>query len=114
MLCYSFSFMCFQGSYSEAEVQLKACLICLGRPLPTNKVDLLANFCWNGLRQMLHRIHVGRWLEAKAGGIWHNVSNHDIQMSARDAAYVYHKLLQLNLIGKFLNFIVFSLDEVIS
>lgn len=79
----------------------------LGRPLPANKVDLLANLCWNGLRQMLHRIHVGRWLEAKAGGIWHNVSSHDVQMSARDAADAYHKLLQLNLIGRFLSFFVF-------
>jgi len=31
--------------------------------------------------------------------MWRELSDHDIKLSARDAAVVYHKLLQLHLTG---------------
>lgn len=89
-----------QGSYVEAASQLRGCLQALGRPLPTTKFDLFASFFWNLLRQLLHRFYIGQWLEMRAGGIWRGISSHDIKVSARDAAVVYHKLLQLHLTGK--------------
>lgn len=89
-----------QGNYREAYGQLKCCLAALGRPIPSNRLDLVASLCWNGLRQFLHRIHVDQWLEPKAGSLWHCALHHDVKTSARDAAYVYQKLLQLHLTGE--------------
>ena len=88
-----------QGSYVEAAAQLQSCLLSLGRPLPTTKFDLVASLFWNLLRQLLHRAYVGRWLEMRAGGVWRGVTHDDVRVSARDAALVYHKLLQLHLTG---------------
>jgi len=96
----AFSCWYLQGSYVEAASQLRGCLQALGRPLPTTKFDLFASFFWNLLRQLLHRFYIGQWLEMRAGGIWRGISSHDIKVSARDAAVVYHKLLQLHLTGK--------------
>jgi sterol regulatory element-binding transcription factor 1 len=89
-----------QGNYVEAASQLHGCLQALGRPLPTTKLDLFASLFWNVVRQALHRIGVGHWIEVKAGKLWRSVSSQDIKLSARDAAVVFQKLLQLHLTGR--------------
>lgn len=98
------SVICFniivQGSYAEAASQLRGCLQALGRPLPTTKLDLFASLFWNVIRQALHRCGVGHWVEVKAGKLWRSVSSQEIKLSARDAAVVYQKLLQLHLTGQ--------------
>jgi sterol regulatory element-binding transcription factor 1 len=86
-----------RGSYVEAASQLRACLQALGRPLPTTKLDLFASMFWNIIRQLLHRAGVGPWLEVSACRLWRRVSAQDVKLSARDAAVVYRKLLQLHL-----------------
>ena len=90
----------YQGSYAEAASQLRGCLQAIGRPLPTTKLDLFASLFWNVVRQVLHRIGFGPWIEIKAGKLWRTVSSQDIKLSARDSAVVYQKLLQLHLTGK--------------
>ncbi|ESN99156.1 hypothetical protein HELRODRAFT_107185 [Helobdella robusta] len=84
-------------SYIEASSLLSGCLMALGRPLPTTKFDVFASLVWNLIRQLLHRIHLGLWLEMISGKLCKGVSRKDIQSSARDATVVYHKLLQLHL-----------------
>lgn len=88
-----------QGNYVEAASQLHDCLHALGRPLPTTKLDLFASLFWNVVRQALHRLGFGQWIEVKAGKLWRSVTSQDIKLSARDAAVVYQKLLQLHLTG---------------
>ena len=93
MLCF------FQGNYAEASARLHDCLRALGRPLPTSNMDLLASLFWHILRQVLHRVYIGRWLSRRAGILWSNTAK-DAQVSAREAALIYHKLHQLHLTGK--------------
>jgi sterol regulatory element-binding transcription factor 1 len=83
-----------RGEYAEAVSSLGKCLEVVGRPLPTSKFDLAASLFWQCLRQLLHRLYIGRWLAA--------LGNKDVKMkktSARDASLVYHKLHQLHLTG---------------
>jgi len=86
--------------YVDAVRELQRCLVALGRPLPTTRLDVNAGLLWNSLRQTLHAIYIGQWFEAKAGGWFSNVSGRDIKQSARDAAHVYYKLLRLHLTGE--------------
>ena len=83
----------------EAVTQMRGCLQSLGRPLPTTNLDLLASLFWGVLRQLMHRAGLSRLLEWKAASLWRSLTDHDIKLSARDAAVVYHKLLQLHLTG---------------
>jgi len=78
---------------------MRGCLQCLGRPLPTTKLDLISSLFWSIMRQVLHRAGFCRLMEWKAALMWRTLSDHDIKLSARDAAVVYHKLLQLHLTG---------------
>jgi sterol regulatory element-binding transcription factor 1 len=87
-----------QGDFAEASNHLRSCLQALGRPVPTSKFDLFACLCWNSLRQILHRLYIGKWMSTKAGVFW-GVRQEDVKISARDAALVYHKLHQLHLTG---------------
>jgi len=89
-----------QGSYVQASSQLRSCLLALGRPLPTTKLDLFASLFWNMLRCVMHWTGIGVWTEVSAGCLWRSVTGDDIRTSARDAAVVYTKLLQLHLTGE--------------
>ncbi|XP_074649964.1 sterol regulatory element-binding protein 1-like [Tubulanus polymorphus] len=87
-----------KGDYQSASKHLQDCLTSLGRPLPTSKVDQVASCFWQVLRQILHRLYIGRWMTGKCG-YFHGDDLDDVKASARDAAIVYHKLNQLQLTG---------------
>jgi len=91
---------------------MRGCLQCLGRPLPTTKLDLIASLFWSMLRQLVHRAGFCRLVERDAVSLWRLSSDHDIKLSARDAAVVYHKLLQLHLTGSMLSLSVHFLPSV--
>lgn len=95
----------FQADYSSANHQLHQCLLALGRPLPTSKLDLLCGVGWQVLRQCLNRIYLGRWLAGRAGSLAGR-SGSDVKESARDAAYGFHVLNQLHLSGMCLGHIM--------
>ena len=88
----------FQAEYSWAADQYRKALKCIGRPLPTSKLDLFASLVWNLLRQISHQLYLGKWLCLKSGSVRRR-SNDDIKLSARYAAGVYHKLNQMHLTG---------------
>ncbi|XP_067943884.1 sterol regulatory element-binding protein 1-like [Watersipora subatra] len=83
------------GYYSSAAVQLKEALHALGRPFPTTRLELLTSLTWQTLRQVLHRIYIGRLIEKV--GSWRNK---DVGKSSHDASVAYYRLLQLSLTGK--------------
>ncbi|CAL1543442.1 unnamed protein product [Lymnaea stagnalis] len=87
-----------RADYTSASNQLRQCLLALGRPLPTSKVDLLSGVGWQIFRQCLNRLYLGRWLTSRAGSLTGNNSV-DVKESARDAANVFHILNQLHLSG---------------
>ena len=97
--CSALLYFTLQGSYVEAVTQMRGCLLALGRPLPTTKLDLIASLFWSVLRQLLHRAGCCRVVEWRAASLWRPLNDHDVKLSARDAAVVYHKLLQLHLTG---------------
>jgi len=92
-----------RGDFAAAAGHFRTCLIALGRPLPTSKLDLTASICWNVSRQLLNRVWVGKWLANKAGGLKKSSLKDgkptDAKLSARDGAMVYHKLHQLQMTG---------------
>ncbi|ESP03687.1 hypothetical protein LOTGIDRAFT_224211 [Lottia gigantea] len=88
-----------RGDYSGANSQLRLCLLSLGRPLPTSKLDIISSLLWQSFRQLLHRFYLGKWLCGKAGGLIKRSSAEDIKTSAKHAAWSYHKLNQLHLSG---------------
>lgn len=92
----------FQADYSSASHQLHQCLLALGRPLPTSKVDLLSGVAWQILRQCLNRIYLGRWLASRAGSLT-GINSADVKESARDAADAFHVLNQLHLSGRYIS-----------
>ncbi|XP_044777367.1 sterol regulatory element-binding protein 1 isoform X12 [Neomonachus schauinslandi] len=91
-----------QGDFAQAAQQLWLALRALGRPLPTSHLDLACSLLWNLIRHLLQRLWVGRWLAGRAGGLQRDCAlRADARTSARDAAFVYHKLHQLHTMGKY-------------
>ncbi|XP_064636473.1 sterol regulatory element-binding protein 1-like [Lineus longissimus] len=88
-----------KGDYQSAASHLKNCLTALGRPMPTSNFDLVACLFWQTLRQLLHRLYVGRWMASKKLTFQSSAKLTDVKTSAKDAAMVYHKLHQLQLTG---------------
>lgn len=97
-------FFKFKADYSAAFHQLQLCLLALGRPLPTSKVDLVSGVGWQILRQCLNRLYLGRWLASRAGSLTGKHSA-DVKESAKDAANVFHILNQIHLSGRILGFV---------
>lgn len=87
-----------RGEYTWASEQYRKALKCIGRPLPTSKLDLFASLVWNLLRQVSHQLYLGKWLCLKSGSV-RRKSKDDIKLSAKYAASVYHKLNQMHLTG---------------
>ncbi|XP_027480421.2 sterol regulatory element-binding protein 1 isoform X1 [Zalophus californianus] len=89
-----------RGDFAQAAQQLWLALRALGRPLPTSHLDLACSLLWNLIRHLLQRLWVGRWLAGRAGGLQRDCAlQADARTSARDAAFVYHKLHQLRAMG---------------
>ena len=63
--------------------------------------DTISGILWQLFRQVLHRLYLGRWLAARAGGLRSSrIQTAEVKESARDAALVYHQLNQLHLTGE--------------
>ncbi|KAG8433354.1 hypothetical protein GDO86_017581 [Hymenochirus boettgeri] len=90
-----------RGDFAQASLHLWTALKALGRPLPTTNLDLCCSLMWSGIRFVLQRLWVGRWLAARAGGFRrdHQLKD-DVRKSCKEAALVYHRLHQLQMTGK--------------
>ncbi|XP_049791381.1 sterol regulatory element-binding protein 1 isoform X1 [Schistocerca nitens] len=89
-----------KGELPAATQELRRCLVAFGQPLPASKLELLSSTAWQILRQLLHRLWVGRWLAKHAGGFFADSSTRrEAINSARDLSQVYHRLNQLHLVG---------------
>lgn len=60
--------MFLQGEVQGAKRELKRCLQTFGLSLPCSRIEILLAFSWQLLRQMLHRIWIGKWLSRHTGG----------------------------------------------
>lgn len=57
-----------KGDVSGAKQELKRCLQTFGLTLPTSRFELCVAFSWQMVRQIFHRLWVGRWLSRHTGG----------------------------------------------
>ncbi|XP_033098326.1 sterol regulatory element-binding protein 1-like isoform X2 [Anneissia japonica] len=102
-----------RGDYASATSQLRLCLVALGRPLPTSKVDLASCLAWNCLRHVLNRLWIGRLLvrgRISSG----SKKPSDVQVSAKYAALIYHKLHQLHMTGNSSDGLVYAVNMALS
>ncbi|PSN41839.1 hypothetical protein C0J52_16229 [Blattella germanica] len=59
-----------KGDHAAGSQELRRCLQAFGRPLPASKLELLSATLWQLIRQVLHRIWIGRWLAKHSGGFF--------------------------------------------
>nr|CAD7573629.1 unnamed protein product [Timema californicum] len=59
-----------KGKIVSAGQELRRCLQAYGRPLPASKLELLSATMWQIIRQILHRLWIGRWLARHIGGFF--------------------------------------------
>ncbi|XP_071951567.1 sterol regulatory element-binding protein 1-like [Antedon mediterranea] len=101
-----------RGDYASATSQLRLCLVALGRPLPTSRVDLASCLAWNCLRHVLNRLWIGRLLVR--GRLRGNNKPSDVKVSAKNASLIYHKLHQLYMTGKSSDGLVHAVNMALS
>lgn len=86
------------GDTQGAKQELKRCLQTFGVTLPTGRLDIFMAFTWQLIRQVFHRLWIGRWLSAHVGGFMvDGVTRYEALTSCRELALVYHRLNQINL-----------------
>ncbi|XP_045621713.1 sterol regulatory element-binding protein 1 isoform X2 [Procambarus clarkii] len=89
-----------KGNYSSACQQYGLSLISIGRPLPSTLVEKVFSVMWQGIRQVLQRLYLGRWLAKHAGGLFLEPSvREEIQECMCEFSHVYHRLHKLHLMG---------------
>nr|CAD7410649.1 unnamed protein product [Timema poppensis] len=89
-----------KGKMVSAGQELRRCLQANGRPLPASKLELLSATMWQIIRQILHRLWIGRWLARHVGGFFiDNKVRKEALGSAKELSLVYHRLHQLHLVG---------------
>ncbi|KAG8226034.1 hypothetical protein J437_LFUL004155 [Ladona fulva] len=87
------------GDLPGANQELKRCLQAFGRPLPTSKLEFFTSTTWQIVRQMLHRLWIGRWLARHSGGFFLDIATRkEAVNSAKELSLVYHRLHQLHLV----------------
>nr|CAD7594673.1 unnamed protein product [Timema genevievae] len=89
-----------KGKIVSAGQELRRCLQAYGRPLPASKLELLSATMWQIIRQILHRLWIGRWLARHIGGFFIDAKvRKEALGSAKELSLVYHRLHQLHLVG---------------
>lgn len=89
-----------KGNYSSACQQYGLSLMAVGRPLPSTLLERVFSVLWQGIRQVLQRLYLGRWLAKYAGGLFlEPVVREEIQECMCECAHVYHRLHKLHLMG---------------
>ncbi|GAB0099908.1 sterol regulatory element-binding protein 1 [Sergentomyia squamirostris] len=86
------------GNSTEAFKEYKECLQLFGLSLPTSRLECFMAISWQYIRNLLHRLWIGRWLSRKAGGLFcHSHTRTEALSSVKEIALIYHRLNQLHL-----------------
>lgn len=89
-----------KGDNAAGNQELRRCLQAFGCPLPASKFELLTATLWQVVRQMLHRIWIGKWLARRMGGFFiDSDARREAMNSAKELSVVYHRLHQLHLVS---------------
>lgn len=92
-----------RNEHGAALTHIQLALKALGRNIPVSGFDMWACTVWNTLRFLLNKVFIGRWLAKRAGG-YEKDDREDgkyttAETSARDAAMMYLKYLQIALVS---------------
>lgn len=92
----------FEAGNSEAAyAAYSKCLQIFGLALPTSRFEAFTLTTWHFVRMILHRLWIGRWLSRKAGGLFCTAEVRTrALMSAKELAFIMHRLNQLHLSSK--------------
>lgn len=89
-----------KGDKVGATQELKRCLQCFGTSLPTSRFELFVSTSWQLIRQILHRLWIGRWLSKHSGGLFvDSATRLEALTSCKELSYVYHRLHQIQLVN---------------
>uniref|UniRef100_H2ZI41 BHLH domain-containing protein n=1 Tax=Ciona savignyi TaxID=51511 RepID=H2ZI41_CIOSA len=80
-----------KGDYDSAHSHLSESLAAIGRPIPESRLDIWCAVMWNWFRLFLGVMQIGPWMT--------RMRSLSTRNSARNAAHVYHKLDQLQMLG---------------
>jgi len=97
-LLFDFSDYNLQGKGKESYDELTRCLQAFGLSVPMSRVERFTGTTWQFVRNMLHRLWIGRFLSRRNGGLFKSeVQRSDALSSAKELALVYHRMNQLHL-----------------
>ncbi|XP_054263085.1 sterol regulatory element-binding protein 1 [Macrosteles quadrilineatus] len=88
-----------KGDSSGAYRELVTCLQVVQCPLPVTRVEVCSALFWQLLRQLLHRLYIGRWLSSYTGGIFATpYVRGEAVATCKHLSLVYHRLHQLHMV----------------
>ncbi|XP_012268258.2 sterol regulatory element-binding protein 1 [Athalia rosae] len=84
-------------NYDQAYRDLCQCLRCFGRTLPSNRMEIFLATVWQVVRQILHKLWLGKWV-SQLGKFFNDKSERQqAQISCLELAVVYQHMLCLRL-----------------
>ncbi|XP_015521388.1 sterol regulatory element-binding protein 1 [Neodiprion pinetum] len=84
-------------NYEQAYRDLCQCLRCFGRSLPSNRMETFFATAWQIVRQVLHKLWLGRWVAQVAKWFQDKSERQQAQISSLELAIVYQHMLCLRL-----------------
>lgn len=89
-----------RGNTASSLQEAKRCLASFGVAVPRSRLETVTTTCWQFVRMFLHRVHIGRWLSRRTGGLLKPESQRlDALNSAKELALLFHRLNQLSLVS---------------
>lgn len=83
-----------KNDHMKAYESYGTCLKFFDLDLPKNKLEKILSTFWQLIRMTLHQLYIGKWISRKANA---SKSRSDALNSAKELAFVYHRLNQINL-----------------
>ncbi|CAH1966667.1 unnamed protein product [Acanthoscelides obtectus] len=89
-----------QGDKLRAKQELLRCLKIYGVTLPSTRLELCLCLFWQIIRQIMHRLWIGRWLSSHAGGFFIDAnSRYECLTSCKELALIFNDLHKIQLVG---------------
>lgn len=83
--------------HDQANRDLRKCLQYFGRSIPSTRTEIFFATAWQMLRQMLHKLYIGRWITWLGRRFAEKTEQEQMMNSAMEMATVYNLLLSLKL-----------------
>lgn len=88
-----------EGDKAASKQELLRALQVYGITLPTSRVELCLSFCWQLVRQIMHRIWIGRYLSRHIGGFFvDRITRFEAQTSCKELALIFNDLHKVQLV----------------